>query len=258
MLDGGAMFGAVPKVLWSKKCSVDENNCMELVNNPLLVQTRNANLIIDTGLGNKLTEKQLKIFRVTRQWAVTEELPRFGLSPEDIDLVVFTHGDFDHAGGAVMQVETGELVPAFPQARYIIQKKEWEDICSPIERTKHTYFAHNFAALADRGLLEPVDGDVDLLPEIKVRHSGGHTRGHQIVEISGKRGRAVHLGDLFATHYHSSPLWVMAYDNFPLEVIERKKRFFADYGKDCWFTFYHDPGMRACRLDANYQIMDSM
>lgn len=260
-LDGGAMFGAVPKMLWNKKCEVDADNCFEMVNNPLLVQTPEAKVLIDTGFGNKFIEKQEKIFRVNKPWAVVDELARFGLDRKSIDYVILTHGDFDHAGGAVLEREDGSLEPTYPNARYIIQKKEWQDITAPIERTKHTYFADNFAVLKEANLLEIVDGEHEVSPGITVRHSGGHTRGHQIVIMEGESGSAVHMGDLFPTRFHANPLWVMAYDNFPLDVIERKKQFFGEYWQKSWFTFYHDKEVRACRLDGSdgrYKVIESI
>lgn len=257
-LDGGTMFGAVPKILWSRQCPPDADNYFDLINNPLLVRTPHANIIIDTGLGNKLTEKQKKIFRVTREWAVIEELRAVGLQREDIDAVIFTHGDFDHAGGAVMVMDDGSYEPTYPNARYILQQKEWEDISAPNIRAAHTYFPVNFAELEQRGKLELVDGDREVIPGVTVRLSGGHTRGHQIIAMEGSEGCAVHMGDLFPTHHHSNPLWVMAYDNFPLDVIERKVDYFKEYSeKKCWFTFYHDFDMRACRLDAAHTLIDT-
>lgn len=257
-LDGGAMFGAVPKIMWNRKCTVDGENYLDLVNNPLLVRTPDANIVIDTGLGNKLSEKQQKIFRVTRPWSVLPDLQARGLAREDIDAVLFTHGDFDHAGGAVMTTEQGDLEPTYPQARYVLQQREWEDITAPNIRAAHTYFPINFKTVEQQGLLELVDGDHQIVPGVSVRLSGGHTRGHQIIVIEGSEGCAVHMGDLFPTHHHVNPLWIMAYDNFPLDVIDRKVAFFEEYReRGCWFTFYHDWDMRACRLDRENNIIDT-
>jgi len=256
-LDGGAMFGAVPKVLWSRKCPVDEDNYFDLINNPLLIRTTDANIIVDTGLGNKLTPKQQKIFRVTQQWKVVEELRQRGLKREDIDVVLFTHADFDHAGGATMEVD-GKLEPTFPNARYILQQREWEDYSAPNIRAAHTYFPENLQAVEQSGLIEPVTGEVEITKGIKVRLSGGHTRGHQIIEMEGSRGCAVHMGDLFPTHHHVNPLWIMGYDNFPLDVIDRKVAYFSEYSeRDCWFTFYHDFDIRACRIGQDYTITET-
>ncbi len=257
-LDGGTMYGAVPKILWQKRYTPDVDNYIKLLNSPLLVRTKKANIIIDSGLGNKLTEKQQKIFRVYEDWDLVTDLNRHGLEREDIDFVIFTHGDFDHAGGLVMHNLAGEPELTFPRARHILQQREWEDISAPNIRATHTYFPKNFQGLAESGKLQCVDGDAEVTPGITVRLTGGHTRGHQLIEMQGSEGSAVHMGDVFPTHTHSNPLWVMAYDNFPLDVIERKLEYFNRYlRKDYWFTFYHDIHMRACRMDKEYKVIET-
>ena len=256
-LDGGTMYGAVPKVLWNKKYPADENNNIRLLNAPLLVQTENSNILIDTGLGNKFTDKQKEIFRVYRDWAIVDELKSLGLDRRDIDIVILTHCDFDHAGGIVMLNDRGNTELTFPGARHIIQAKEWDDVLHPNIRSTHTYWPENFTGLVDSGLLELVDGDAEVVDNITVRHTGGHTRGYQLVEIQGSEGCAVHLGDLFPTHTHVNPLWIMAYDNFPMEVIRLKQELIPHYRrKNCWFTFYHDTFMKACRLDDQDEIIE--
>ena len=249
-LDGGTMFGAVPKVLWQQKYPADADNYIRLRNSPLLVRTPEFNIIIDTGLGNKLTEKQQAIFRVTRPWSVVEDLQALGLNREDIQYVILTHGDFDHAGGVAMHSDSGGTELTFPKAKHVVQKKEWYDISHPNSRAAHTYFPDNFTGLKTSGLLTVVDGNRQIVEGVAVRHTGGHTRGHQIVEIKGSAGSAVHLGDVLPTHTHANPLWIMAYDNFPLELIEQKEHLLPAYrSQNCWFTFYHDIFMQACRLD---------
>mgnify|MGYP001161940770 FL=1 len=255
-LDGGTMFGAVPKVLWQQKYPADADNYIRLHNAPLLVRTPEFNIIIDTGLGNKLTEKQQAIFRVTRPWSVAEDLQALGLKREDIEYVILTHGDFDHAGGVVMRNGSGGTELTFPKAKHVVQKKEWYDISHPNSRAAHSYFPDNFAGLKASGMLTVVDGNRPIVEGVTVRHTGGHTRGHQIVEIKGSAGSAVHLGDVLPTHTHSNPLWIMAYDNFPLELIEQKEHLLPAYRKqNCWFTFYHDIYMKACRLDDRGKVV---
>ncbi len=249
-LDGGTMFGAVPKVLWEKKCKADAINTIPMSNDVLLVKTPDHNIIIDTGLGNKLTEKQLSIFQVTSPWSIVTELIALGLSREDIDLVLLTHCDFDHAGGVVMYDAEGNAELTFPAAVHYVQKTEWEDVEQPCRRAQSTYWPENFELLKKEGQLKIIDGYVEVAPGIKLRHTGGHTRGHQLVELTSKKETTVHLGDLFPTHAHSNPLWIMAYDNFPLEVINLKEEYFRHYREiNSWFTFYHDPLVKACKLD---------
>ncbi len=255
-LDGGTMFGPVPRIMWEKKYPPDEENYIKMLNAPLLVRTGEHTILIDTGLGNKLTDQHKQIFRVYRDWSLVDDLAKQGVARGDVDVVILTHCDFDHAGGVVMAGESGRPELTFPRARHIIQQREWEDVCRPNIRTIHTYWPENFTGLEKSGLLELVDGDAEIVPGIRVRLTGGHTRGHQLVEMEGARSCAVHLGDLFPTHAHANPLWVMAYDNFPLEVVEQKEQLLARYRKkNCCFTFYHDIFMKGCRLDERGKVV---
>ena len=257
-LDGGTMFGAVPKVLWQQKYPANAENYIRLRNSPLLVRTPEFNIIIDTGLGNKLTPKQQAIFRVTRPWSVVEDLQALGLKREDIQYVLLTHGDFDHAGGVVMQNGSATEL-TFPKAKHVVQKKEWYDISHPGSRAAHSYFPENFSGLKASGLLTVADGNRQIVEGVAVRLTGGHTRGHQVVEITGSAGSAVHLGDVLPTHVHANPLWIMAYDNFPLELIEQKEHLLPTYRKENrWFTFYHDIFLSACRLDERGKVVEQM
>lgn len=257
-LDGGTMFGAVPKVLWRKRYPVDDNNCIRMCNDPLLIKTPGSLILIDSGLGNKLTDKQRRIFQVSSPWDIPERLASLAMRREDIDLVILTHCDFDHAGGIEMINAARERELTFPKATHLIQEAEWQDVLDPGERNKATYLADNFTLLKEKGRLQLVAGDIEICSGIRLRPSGGHTRGHQIVEISSQGQMAVHLGDLLPTHAHGNPLWIMAYDNFPLEAIERKKAYFEEYSrKNSWFTLYHDPFFRAVRFDAEREIVAS-
>ncbi|MDO8947184.1 MAG: MBL fold metallo-hydrolase [Desulfocapsaceae bacterium] len=247
-LDGGAMFGPVPKTIWQNKFPAAADNTLSLCNDPLFIRTPSMNILVDSGLGNKLTPKQQSIFKTT-DWLLLSQLAHLGISRQDIDLVILTHCDFDHAGGVVMVGEDGREEVTFPAATHLIQESEWQDVASPCRRAQESYWPINFNELKKNGQIQFVHGDRELCPEVRVRHTGGHTRGHQLVEISSQGETAVHLGDLFPTHAHANPLWVMAYDNFPLEVIACKERYFAEYRKlDAWFTFYHDPLVKACKL----------
>ncbi len=257
-LDGGAMFGVVPKVLWEKRYPPSRGNNITLLADPILVRTPDANLLIETGLGNKLTEKQQRIFNVKAGWHLIDDLHSLGLEPSDIDYVMLTHCDFDHAGGLVMKTPDG-LRLTFPEARYIIQAREWEDVKKPNKRSAHTFWPINFEGLEERGNLVLIDGDRELLPGIKLIHTGGHNRGHQIVRIESQGEMALHLGDLLPTHIHFNPLWVMAYDNYPLDVIELKERFEKEgISRDAWFVFYHDPFLRACRFNERGEVVEAI
>ncbi len=255
-LDGGTMYGAVPKVLWQQKYPPDRDNYIKMLNAPLLVQTGEHNLIIDTGLGNKLTDKQQNIFRIYEPWSIPSDLESLGLKREDIHYVILTHGDFDHAGGVVMHNDNGSPELTFPNALHIIQEAEWYDIAHPNARSAHTYWPDNFTGLSLHDNLETVNGDREIIPRVNIRLTGGHTRGHQLVEMLGSEGCAVHLADVLPTHTHTNPLWIMAYDNFPLELIKQKEKLLPHYlERGCWFTFYHDIYMNACKIDPHGRVI---
>ncbi len=265
-LDGGTMFGVVPKELWTKKFhgtadvpAAPDDNHIKLLNAPLLVRTPAALVIIDTGLGNKLSNKQKQIFRVTRDWDVIEELQRLELKRQDITHVILTHCDFDHGGGVVMHNAAGEEELTFPNAAHIVQQREWEDVLAPNIRSEKTYWEENFSRLKDSPNLQLVNGSHTVCPGIDVEHTGGHTRGHQVVRIASGSEVAYHLADLLPTHVHFNPLWVMAYDNFPLEAIALKQQY-EERGirENAWFTFYHDPFMFACKFDADGRVVNKI
>ena len=256
-LDGGTMFGVVPKVLWQKKYPANDENYISLDNSPILIKTQRSLALIESGLGNKLTEKQKKIYRVTKDWTVPEDLAALGVDRGDIDVVILTHYDFDHAGGVVMQEKSGSLALTFPKARHILQKKEWEDVLSPNARTINTYWPVNNELLRGSNRLELVEGDAEVLPGIIVYYTAGHNGGHQIVEIESKGESALHLGDLLPTHAHSNPLWIMAYDNYPMDSIARKEQWISSgVADDVWFTFYHDAFLQACKFDSKGNVTE--
>ncbi|HEY8496412.1 MAG TPA: MBL fold metallo-hydrolase [Limnochordales bacterium] len=252
-LDGGAMFGPVPKPLWRRRYPCDEHNSIPMQAYPLLVETPAARLLIEAGLGTGLTDKQRRNFRVEASPALEEDLAALGLTPADIDYVVYTHMDWDHVGGGVRHDAGGE--PAFPRARYVIQRAEWEAAVNPDSRTRHGYWPQNWQPLLSAGQVELVDGDVELVPGVHLHLTGGHTHGHQVVRIETGERTVLHLGDLLPTHAHLNPLWVMAYDNFPLTSVARKEKWLAQaQAGGWWLTFYHDPFVLAGVLDADGQL----
>jgi glyoxylase-like metal-dependent hydrolase (beta-lactamase superfamily II) len=258
-LDGGIMFGVVPKVLWSRKYPSTEDNHIELVNDPLLVKTPRGYVVIDTGLGNKLTDKQKAILRIKRDWDLPNELGRLGIKREDVACVIVTHCDFDHSGGVVMRNGRGGLELTFPKARHIVQRSEWEDVLNPGRRAAHSYWPENLELLGDSDNLELIDGDIEVEKGISIIHTGGHTRGHQIIRLQSGDQTAVHLSDLLPTHAHFNPLWISAYDNFPLDAIRQKEMIEGPAVREgAWFTFYHDPFMLACKFDSEGNVTESI
>jgi glyoxylase-like metal-dependent hydrolase (beta-lactamase superfamily II) len=256
-LDGGCMFGVVPRALWKKKFPGTDDDHVQLVNTPILVRTPDGNIIIDSGLGNKLTDKQKKIFRVTAEWDVGGSLAEVGLSRDDIDHVILTHCDFDHSGGVVMHNRQGEPELTWPRAVHHVQKAEWEDVLDPNSRAVNTYWPVNLDLLKDNPLLELVEGEAEVLPGIRISITGGHTRGHQVIWLSSQGEKAVHLGDLLPNHAFFHPLWVTPYDNFPLDSIDQKEKLIARaVAENQWFVFYHDPYMAACRYDHDGKVIE--
>jgi len=255
-LDGGAMFGVVPKVLWQKKYPGDAENYIPLVASPILVKTPDALVLIESGLGNKLTEKQKKIFRVREEWSVLHDLAELGIERQEIDFVVLTHFDFDHAGGVLMQNDSGMIELTFPKAKHILQKKEWDDVMHPNSRSINTYWPINNELMKGSNNLELVEGDVEVSPGISAVHTGGHNNGHQIVRLESRGVKALHLADLLPTHAHVNPLWIMAYDNYPMDAIALKEQWIkTGVDEGAWFTFYHDATMLACKFDGQGEIV---
>ena len=256
-LDGGTMFGVVPRVLWEKKYPPVEDNYIPLTAWPILVRTPEHRIIIESGLGNKMTDKQKKIYRLRQDWSVLGDLKALGIGREDIDLVILTHYDFDHAGGVVMQEPDGKLSLTFPKAKHILQKREWQDVLNPNIRTINTYWPVNNELMRNNPALALVDGDAEIVPGISVHHTAGHNGGHQAVRLTSQGATALHLGDLLPTHAHANPLWVMAYDNYPMDAIMQKEKWLkAGVAEQAWFTFYHDPYMQACRFDDKGNVIE--
>ena len=256
-LDGGCMFGVVPRALWKKKFPSGDDGHIKLVNTPILVKTPAGNVIIDSGLGNKLTDKQKKVFRVTEEWDVEGSLAELGMGRNDIDHVVLTHCDFDHSGGIVMHDQAGNPELTWPKAVHHLQKSEWEDVLKPNRRAVNTYWPVNLDLLRNNELLSLVEGEAELLPGVRVAITGGHTRGHQVVWLSSEGEKAVHLGDLLPNHAYFHPLWVTPYDNFPLDSIDQKEKLISRaVDEKQWFIFYHDPYMAACRFDTDGKVIE--
>jgi glyoxylase-like metal-dependent hydrolase (beta-lactamase superfamily II) len=256
-LDGGAMFGVVPKGLWSRKYPCNEKNQIELSTDPILIQMNGKNLLIESGIGKgKLTEKQLRNYGVTKESDVEGSLEKLGLTPDKIDYVLMTHLHFDHACGLTKLDEDGKYVSTFPNAKIITSQVEWDEMRNPNIRSKNTYWKENWEAIEQQVL--PFTEKWSLGP-ISMYHTGGHSDGHSILVIEDGGETAIHMADLMATHAHQNVLWVMAYDDYPMDSIAAKQKWlpFA-LGKNAWFTFYHDAYYRAVKWDEDNQIVESI
>ncbi|MDP4161751.1 MAG: MBL fold metallo-hydrolase [Bacillota bacterium] len=255
-LDGGAMFGVVPKPLWQKKYPCNDNNQIELRTDPILLQVDGKNFLIETGIGKgKLTEKQLRNFGVSEESKLLETLEELKLTPKDIDYILMTHLHFDHACG-LTALENGEYTSIFPNAKIITSQTEWDEMRNPNIRSRNTYWKENWEAIENQVL--PFEKEWNFGP-ITMVHTGGHSDGHSIILIESQGQTAVHMADLMPTHAHQNPLWVLAYDDYPMNSISGKKKW-LEYGmsKNAWFTFYHDAFYRAVKWDSDGSINKSL
>jgi len=240
-LDGGAMFGVVPKSLWEKKTSPDEKNRIRLGLNCLLIRTAEKTLLIDTGCGFNYTEKEFEIYRIEHETDILQELEKIDVSPEKVDFVINTHYHFDHCGGNTRR-EGEELVPSFPNATYLVSRQEYEDANHPNERTVATYMPHNWKPLEERGLLQKVDEDQEIVPGVTLVSTPGHTAGHQSVKVESEGKILFYLADLCPTSAHVALPWIMGFDLFPLTTLEVRKRIYAQAVDEEWLLFFeHDP-----------------
>lgn len=244
LLDGGTMFGVVPRVLWEKIYKPDELNRLEIPLNCLLVKKAGVNILIDTGLGNKLDEKFRSLYCVRQENNLLDGIKECGLKPEDINYVVNTHLHFDHCGWntIVAPSDQNSYIPTFPKATYIIQKEEWYDATHPNERTRASYFKENFLPLEKSDKLTLIEGEYEIVPGVKVVNTIGHTKGHQSVIIESKGNKALYCGDFMPTSAHIRIPYLTSFDLYPMDLVELKKRLLRQIIDEHWLLiFEHDP-----------------
>jgi len=247
-LDGGTMFGVVPKTLWQKQAEADGRNRVRLACNCLLVRTPDALVLVDSGFGERLDERAKDIYGVEEQFTLRSSLARAGVAPEDIDLVVFTHLHFDHLAGSLYE-QDGELRAVFPRATHYIQRGELRDALAGRSTMKSSYRPADLMALKQQVSIELLYGDSELSPYISTFITGGHTEWHQGVMITGSNQRLAYPGELVPTRAHLRSYWNMAYDMFPLQTIERKNQFISDAVRNEWIVAWdHDPNAPWSRL----------
>jgi methylmalonyl-CoA epimerase len=240
-LDGGAMFGVVPRPLWEKLAPPDDRNRIQMAMRPLLVEASWGRLLVDCGAGDKMPEKARDIYAFDRTVHLDHALAGRGLDAAAIDFVLATHLHFDHFGGATMRAAHG-LVPRFPKARYLIRDAEWEDATHPHERNRASYLQDDFVPLKPAGVVDFYSGDVTVKPGVRVVRTGGHTGQHQIVYLESGGRTAVFTADLVPTTAHLQDPWVMGYDLFPMEVLAFKRRFMREaIDREYLVFFEHDP-----------------
>jgi len=235
------MFGVVPKVLWQKSFAADHVNRIKLSLNSCLIKTLNALILIETGIGSKLDQKNRDIYGVEINPGLVASLEKIGFKVENIDFVINTHLHFDHCGGNTYE-EKGKILPTFPEAKYVIQRKEWESALDPNERDRASYLSENFLPLEEAGLVLFVDGDSEISDGVEVVLVPGHTAAHQCVKIQSQERILFHLGDLVPTAAHIKLPYIMSYDLNPLQTLENKKKIYEQAIREDWvFAFDHDP-----------------
>lgn len=247
-LDGGAMFGVVPRTLWSAKVPCDDRHRIALAMRPLLIRG-DRTVLIDAGLGDKEDERFRDIYGVARARHLDHALEEAGVAPDDVDIVIATHLHFDHAGGFTVREASGRLRPRFPRARHIVRRGEWEDATHPHERNRASYLADNFVPLEAAGLLDLVEDDGPVAPGVRVERTAGHTRHHQSVWIESAGQTAVFAGDVVPTAAHVPDPWIMGYDLYPMDTLASKKRLLGSVeARDALFFLGHDPAVAAVRV----------
>ena len=249
-LDGGAMFGTVPKVVWNKLYPADEENQILMATNCLLIrgeaEGKKHVILVDNGNGDKESDDFMARFKFEGRCVLDAGLAKHGVKPEDITLCILTHLHFDHAGGSTRLDAEGRTVPSFPNARYVVQAKDLSDAKHPHLRVKASYLPQNWEPLEAAGLLDTVDGTAQILPGIDLRPAPGHIEGLQNVVVEGGGRRLVYLADLIPTARHIQPAWCMGYD---LDVVtcvnERQKLLDEVTGTGAICIFEHDPDIPA-------------
>jgi methylmalonyl-CoA epimerase len=244
-LDGGAMFGVVPKTFWAKAATPDERNRIRMAMRCLLLRGART-MLIDAGAGDKMTAKQADIYRLEREFNLSHSLPAAGTTPDEIEIVLATHLHFDHAGGFTARDADGTIRPRFRRAQYVVRRGEWEDATHPNERTKGSYFLENYQPLAEHHVLQLVDEDGTIMPGVRVRRTGGHTMHHQMIVIESAGKTAIFAADLLPTAAHLPEVWIMGYDLFPLDTLNFKRAFLREaIEREYLIIFEHDPDIAA-------------
>jgi len=247
-LDGGGLFGVVPKSLWERKLKADDRNLVTVGLNSVIVRTGKHTVLIETGVGNKLSEKMIKIFGQPAR--LLEELSAAGVAPEQIDIVINSHLHFDHCGWNTVRRE-GKLLPTFPNATYYAQEGEWRHAHEG-QRDSFSYLAENYDPLVESGQMKLLRGNQEIVPGVSVEVFPGHTRDMQAVVVRSGGKTACYISDLIPTTVHLDLNWVMAYDLYPIETIESRKRYYARAIPERWLTiFTHDPNVPWAWVEKN-------
>ena len=241
-LDGGTMFNTVPRVLWERKVTPDDQHRIGIGLNCLLLRGEGRVILVDAGIGDKLPEKQKRIYRLDPGLTLMGEMAQALVVPETVDTVVLTHLHLDHAGWLTRRTADGRLVPTFPNARHVVQRAEWEAAHTTNELTEGSYRPEDFDLLEQMGLLDLVEGDGPVAPSVTVALTAGHTPGHQIVKVESQGMSLVCPSEIVPTSWHLNPAWLMSYDLDPLRLLEVKRELMRRAAAEHqWVFLGHDP-----------------
>lgn len=250
------MFGVVPKPMWEKKSRADERNRIVLAMNCLLIRAAGKTILVETGAGDKWDAKRRDIYAFEGSPRFLDQLAAHGVKPENVDIVINTHLHFDHCGWNTRIVD-GKARPTFPNARYVVQKKDLEHAKNPTERDRASFLLENYLPVEEAGQWWLLEGDTEVVPGVSVFVAPGHTDAMQCVKLEGGGKTAVFLADLVPTAAHLPLAWIMGFDLYPLTTLENKKKWLPQIAKNGWLTlFAHDPVILAAYLrerDGNYE-----
>lgn len=247
-LDGGAMFGVVPKVLWSKTNPADSDNRISMAMRALYVEGGGHRLLVDSGAGTKLNDKMKRNYVIETE-GLGAALERHGIPPLSITDAVATHLHFDHAGGYTYYEGDDDLLLVMPEAVHHVQRRQWEAALDPNEKDRASFFEENFRPIETSGRLHLVDGEEEIYPGVTLIPTDGHTPGHQVVLVDGGGGALLYCGDLIPLASHVNLPYIMSYDHYPLETLGEKKRLLGRAVDEGWILFFeHDPAIPACRV----------
>ncbi len=252
-LDGGAMFGVVPKNLWSRTNPSDDQNRIEMALRALLIQGNGMNILVDTGMGDKYDEKTRSIYKLDHsRFTLSTSLHELGVKPEDITHIIQTHLHFDHCGGLVTRSDSGEPLPTFPNAKVFVQRENLAWARKPTDKDRASYLKEDWEPIATSGMLEELDGEGEIFPGIELKIFHGHTRAQQLPHIYDSAGNHVFFcADLFPTKAHLNLPWIMGYDNFPLTTLEEKRTLLPRAYEEKWLLFFqHDPQNALLRIES--------
>ncbi len=250
-LDGGAMFGVVPKPLWSKTNPADELNRIDMCMRALLLVSDEKKILVDNGAGYKMSKKLNEIYGINySEFTLENSLSSYGYNANDITDVILTHLHFDHCGGSTQRDKEGKLQTTFPNAVYHVQKKHWEWANSPSERDKASFFAENFSPIRDAKQLNLIDRDNKFDENISLITINGHTPNQQMVSISDGKITLLYAADLLPMTTHINIAYIMGYDLFPLTTLDEKKKYLPLAANEKWFVFFeHDPFTEICMIN---------